>query len=175
MSGKDPIELPGLAQQRRGPTAAVCASGHVFSWSIDAANAPSYCAKCGDRILLVCPACNGALPDDPEMLAWVPYHTNCTSCGRAYPWKADAIARAKRTLAEQAEIENWSDTIKARADDVVDDIAADRAAPSAVIAALAWLARHGAESATETILDAVERLASPTLKQSLRASFPGRF
>jgi hypothetical protein len=175
MFGNDPIELPSLAAQRRGPSAAVCASGHVLSWEIDAAAAAKYCAKCGDPILVACPACNNALPADGEMLEWVPYHSNCIYCGKAYPWKADEIARAKRTLAEQAEVENWSDDVKARADALVDDIAADRAAASGVLAALKWLAQHGAESATATILDAVERLGSVTLKQALRSSFPGQF
>ncbi len=97
------------------------------------------------------------------------------SCGRAYPWKAAEIARAKRTLAEQGETENWSDAIKARADELVDDIAADRATASGVAAALEWLALRGGEDATATILDAVERLASATLKQALRPTFPGLF
>lgn len=175
MSGEEPIELPALSAQRRGPSAAVCASGHVFSWLVDAGAAASYCAKCGDPILVACPACNGTLPPDGEMLAWVPYHANCGYCGKAYPWKADEIARAKRTLAEQAEVENWSDAVKARADALVDDIAADRTAASGVVAALSWLARGGAENATPTFLDAIERLASATLKQALRANFPGRF
>lgn len=175
MSGKEPIELPGLSAQRRGPGAAVCASGHVFSWLIDAAVAPQYCTKCGDPILVACSACNSTLPGDGEMLQWVPYHGNCTYCGKAYPWKAADIARAKRALAEQGEVETWSDAVKARADELVDDIAADRTTASGVVAALNWLERRGAESATATILDTIERLASADLKQALRANFPGRF
>ncbi len=175
MGGKEPIELPALSAQQRGPTAAVCASGHVFSWFVDAADAPKYCAKCGAPILVACPACNGTLPGDGEMLQWVPYHANCTYCGQAYPWKADEIARAKRTLAEQAEIETWSDAVKARADELVDDIAADRTAASGVDAALKWLGRRGGESAIATILDTIERLGSATLKQALRSHFPGLF
>lgn len=175
MSEKDPIELPGLAAQRRGPTAAVCASGHVFSWFLDADAAPPYCAKCGDPILRACPACSGAFPADGEMLAWVPYHGYCTYCGKAYPWIAAEIARAKRAFAEQAEIGDWGEAEKARADELVDDIAADRSTASGVAAALQWLEGRGGECATETILDTIERLASATLKQALRANFPGRF
>jgi len=175
MSGGEPIELPALAAERRGPSAAVCTNGHVFAWLIDAVLAPKFCAKCGDPILVACPACNGVLPADGEMLQWVPYHENCWQCGKAYPWKAANLARAKRTLAEQAEVEHWSDAVKARADELVDDIAADRSAASAVVAAVKWLELHGAESATPTILDAIERLASTTLKTALRPSFPGSF
>jgi hypothetical protein len=109
------------------------------------------------------------------MLQWVPYYSNCPNCGQAYPWKAAEITRAKRTLAEQAEVERWSDAVKARAGELVDDIAADRATPSGVVAALKWLAQHGGESAEAPILDAIEGLASATLKQALRADFPGRF
>ncbi len=109
------------------------------------------------------------------MLQWVPYHANCTSCGNAYPWKAAEIARAKRTLAEQAELENWSDAVRARADELVDDIAADRAAASGVDAAMKWLARRSGESVIATILDTIERLGSATLKQALRPKFPGHF
>jgi hypothetical protein len=174
MFGEEPIELPALSAERRGPSAAVCASGHVLAWFVDAAVVPKFCAKCGDPILLACPACNGTLPADGEMLQWVPYHGNCEYCGKPYPWKADDVARAKRTLAEQAEIESWSDTLKARADELVDDIAADRATASGVDAALQWLAGRGAGGATATIVDAVERLGSAALKQALRANFPGR-
>jgi hypothetical protein len=175
MSGKDPIELPGLAAQRRGPSAAVCRSGHLFSWFVDPGAAPQYCAKCGDPILVACPECSDALPADGEMLAWVPYHAYCMTCGKAYPWTAAEIARAKRALAEQAQTGNWSEAVRARADELVADIAGDRATPSWVVAALQWLAEQGAESATETILDTIEKLAGATLKQGLRASYPGRF
>jgi hypothetical protein len=173
--GDEPIELPALSAQRKGPTAAVCASGHVFAWLIDAVLAPKHCAKCGDPILVACPECRAPLPADGEMLQWVPYHTNCWQCGSAYPWKAADIARAKRTLAEQAEVEQWSDAVKTRADELVDDIAADRATASGVVAAVKWLEKHGAESATPAILDAIERLADTTLKQALRSNFPGAF
>ncbi len=175
MSGKDPIELPSLSALRVGPGAAVCASGHVLAWFIDVPVAAKHCAKCGDPILIACPACNAPLPGDGEMLQWVPYHDNCASCGKPYPWKADAIARAKRTLAEQAEVEDWSDAVKARANELVDDIAADRAAASSVVVALKWLEQNGGEGAPATILDAVERLGSATLKGSLRPNFPGLF
>lgn len=175
MGGEEPIELPFLSAQRSGPGAAVCASGHVFSWSVDPSAAPRYCAKCGDPILVACPACSAILPGDAEMLEWVPYHAHCANCGNAYPWKAGDLARAKRTLAEQAELEAWSDAVKARADELVDDIAADRASASGVVTALAWLARHGAENTAAPIFDAVERVASLTLKQALRANSPGRF
>jgi hypothetical protein len=175
MSGKEPIELPALFAERRGPSAAVCASGHVLSWLVEAGAAAKYCAKCGDPILVACPTCNATLPADGEMLQWVPYHANCQSCGQAYPWKASEIARVRRTLAEQAESEHWSDAVRARAEELVDDVAADRAAASGVVTALKWLALRGGEGATATILETIERLASPTLKQALRPSFPGLF
>lgn len=174
MSGDEPIELPALSAERHGPTAAVCANGHVLSWFVDAVLVPKYCAKCGGLVFVACPACHAPLPADGEMLQWVPYHVNCPDCGTAYPWQADEIARAKRALAEQAETENWGDTVIARAAALVDDIAADRAAPSGVDAALQWLAKHGAQSATATILDTVERIGSGALRQALRASYPGR-
>jgi hypothetical protein len=174
MFGDEPIELPALSAERRGPSAAVCASGHVLSWFVDAVAVPNYCGKCGGVVFVACPACNAPLPADAEMLQWVPYYVNCPDCGKTYPWQADEIARAKRTLAEQAENENWSDGVKARAAELVDDIAADRTAASGVDAALQWLANHGAESATATILDTVERIGSATLKQALRATYPGR-
>jgi len=175
MFGKEPIELPALSAQRRGPSAAVCAGGHVFSWFVDADLAPKYCLKCGDPILVACPTCNAELPADEGMLQWVPFYGNCMHCGRAYPWKAAEIERSKRTLAEQAETENWSEAVKTRADRLVDDIAADRASASEVAAALSWLTLHGGEAATATILDAVERLAGAALKTGLRPIFPGIF
>ena len=153
----------------------MCTNGHVFAWLIDAVLAPKYCSKCGDPVLVACPVCNAVLPADGEMLQWVPYHENCWQCGKAYPWKAANIARAKRTLAEQAQVEQWSEAAKARADELVDDIAADRTAASGVLAALDWLAQDGAESATPTILHAIERLATTALKTALRARFPGSF
>jgi hypothetical protein len=175
MCADNPIDLPALSAERRGPSAAVCSSGHVFSWLIEAALAPKHCAKCGDPILVACPACDATLPSDGEMLAWVPYHSNCWKCGAPYPWKAADILRAKRTLAEQAEVEGWSDAVKSRADQLVDDIAGERATASEVIATLNWLAHEGAQSATPTFIDTIERLGTMTLKQSLRSNFPGTF
>jgi hypothetical protein len=175
MSEKELIELPALSAERRGQSAAVCTGGHVFAWLIDAFLAPKHCMKCGDPIIVACPACNATLPPDGEMLQWVPYHENCWQCGNAYPWKAANIARAKRTLTEQAEVEHWDAAVKARADELVDEIAANRAAASGVVAAVQWLAHNGAESATATMLDAIDRLASTELKTALRPSFPGSF
>lgn len=171
----EPIELPALSAERHGPSAAVCVNGHVFAWLIEAASAPKHCSKCGHPILVACPACKATLPGDGEMLAWVPYHAYCWQCGSAYPWQASDIARAKRTLSEQAEVERWSDAVKARADELIDDIAANRVAPSEVNAALQWLGENGAEHAAPTILDAIDRLADMTLKQALRSQFPGSF
>jgi hypothetical protein len=175
MAGSDPFELPGLAAHRRGPSAAVCTSGHVFRWLVDPGFAASHCPKCGDQVLVACPACSAPLPGDAEMLQWVPYDGNCADCGEAYPWKAAHIGRAKRTLAEQAELEGWTDAVKARANEVIDDIAADRASASEVVTALKWLASQGAESATATVLDAVDGLAGMPLKQALRPHYPGLF
>jgi hypothetical protein len=175
MSDDTPIELPALSAERHGPCAAVCVNGHVFAWILEAPLAPKYCAKCGARIIIACPECNATLPGDGEMLQWVPYHAYCWQCGKAYPWRADDIARAKRTLSEQAEVEHWSDAVKARAEQLVDDIAAERAAASEINATLQWLGRHGAENAAPTILDTIERLAAMELKQALRSNYPGVF
>jgi hypothetical protein len=171
----EPIELPALSAERRGPCAAVCANGHVFAWLTEAALAPKHCAKCGDAIIVACPQCKATLPADGEMLRWVPYYAYCWQCGSAYPWIAADIARAKRTLCEQAEVEHWNDDVTARAYELVDDIAADRTAASGVNAALQWLSDHGAEHATPTIVDAIDRLADMKLKQALRSQFPGNF
>ncbi|MBV8354468.1 MAG: DUF2321 domain-containing protein, partial [Candidatus Eremiobacteraeota bacterium] len=108
-------------------------------------------------------------------LKWVPYHSNCTSCGKPYPWKANDLERLRRTLAEQAELDGWDDVAKSRAQELLDDIAADRIAPSSAQSGLRWLEHRGAAGATATLLDAIERLGALPLKQSLRASFPGRF
>ncbi len=175
MAGEEPIELPALSAQRRGPSAAVCTSGHVFAWLVDGDLEASYCLKCGDPIILACPACNRALPADGEMLRWVPYYGNCLHCGTAYPWKAADIARAKRTLEDQAAVEHWSDEVKLRAEQLVDDIAADRTTASYVTAAIRWLSQHGGDAVEPAILDTVERLASAELKQALRPTFPGLF
>lgn len=180
MSDEAPIVLPSLAAERlaterRGPTAAVCASGHVHSWLVDPAFEAGYCAKCGDPVLVACPACNRELPGDGEMLRWVPYHSNCAFCGKPYPWIAADVARAKRTLAESAEVGQWNAPIKKRADELIDDIAGGRALPSEILAALKWLAQQGAETAEPAILDAIERLGSADLKQALRPNFPGLF
>jgi hypothetical protein len=171
----EPIELPALSAERHGPCAAVCVNGHVFAWLTEAVLAPQYCAKCGDPVIIACPQCSAPLPGDGEMLKWVPYHAYCWHCGNAYPWIAADIERAKRALSEQAEVEHWDDAVKARADELVDDIAADRAAASGVNAALQWLSIHGAEHATPTILDAIDRLADVKLKTALRPDYPGTF
>ncbi|MBV8073990.1 MAG: DUF2321 domain-containing protein [Candidatus Eremiobacteraeota bacterium] len=171
----EPIVLPGLAQEQRGPSAAVCASGHVLTWYVEPAVELAFCPRCGEGVLRACPHCRAPLPADAEMLQWVPYHAHCGACGKAYPWRAREIARAKRTLAEQAEVEGWDGELAARANEMLDDLIAERAAPSAIVAGLRWLSAHGAESATPAMLDAVERLGTAELKTALRPSFPGLF
>jgi len=175
MGGDEPIELPGLSAQRRGPSAAVCASGHVLAWFVEGPIEERYCPKCGDPILFACEACGGAFPADAEMLQWVPYHANCTYCGKPYPWRAAEFARIERSLAEYADVEQWSEAVRARADELVADIAADRTGAPPVVAGVKWLEQHGSERASAVILDAIERLGSATLKQALRPSFPGIF
>lgn len=175
MAGDEPIELPGLSAERRGPSAAVCASGHLFAWLVEGPIDAACCLQCGDPILFACPACHRALPADGEMLQWVPYHGNCMYCGAAYPWKAAEIARAKRALAEQADTKHWSAAKTVRADELVDDIAANRATASGVAAAVKWLAHEDGDVAEATVLDTVARLANADLKQALRPLFPGLF
>ena len=170
-----PIVLPGLAAHRREPSAAVCPNGHVLAWLVEPDVPVGYCPQCGGEVLFACPACHAVLPPDGEMLKWVPYHTHCSSCGKPYPWIAADVERAKRTLAEQAQVEKRSDDVSARANALVDDIIADRAAPSEVVATVKWLEHSEAESAASTILETVERLGSVNLKQALRPSFPGLF
>lgn len=172
MSADEPIQLPGLAAERRAPSAAVCAGGHVLSWFVDPSLVPGRCPKCGEPVLVACPACSAPLPPDGEMLQWVPYHGNCMQCGAAYPWKAADVARAKRTLAEFAETEQWDLLVRERADALIDEIAADRGTPSAVEAALRWLAGHGASSARAAVLDFLDTLPDASLKQALRAKYP---
>lgn len=174
MPDKDPIVLPSLAASR-GPTAAVCPEGHVFSWFLDPSEEIGFCRKCGGAILTTCPQCNAILPGDGEMLKWVPYHAYCGSCGKPYPWTASDINRAKRAIAEAAEAEGWSSEVKARADEIVDEIVADRATASSVRAGVEWLEHRGAQNATQAIVDALSRLGNPDLKTALRAYFPGVF
>ena len=175
MSEQDPIVLPGLAAERRGPTAAVCTSGHVYAWLLEPETETGYCPKCGDAILVACPSCGEGLPPDPSMLQWVPYHAFCVGCGRPYPWTQTELSKAKRTFAERAEVDRWDDTVKSRAAELVDDIAGERATASAVVAAIAWLEQHGAEHATPAILDLIDKLGSANLKTALRPHFPGTF
>ncbi len=175
MPGKDPIELPALAAQRRGPSAAVCANGHVYGWLVEPDLVASHCPKCGAAVLVACPACHTPLPGDAGMLQWVPYDGNCASCGAAFPWKADCIARLRRTLAEQADVERWSADVAARANALLGDIAADVATGNEVATAVKWLEQQGAESAPATVLEAVDLLGAAPLKQALRPLFPGLF
>jgi hypothetical protein len=175
MGRDEPIELPGLSAQRRGPSAAVCASGHVLAWFVEGPIEEAYCPKCGDRILFACESCGGPFPPDAEMLQWVPYYVNCMYCGKPYPWRAADLERANRSLVEYADVEHWDEAVTARAHELVADIAADRIAPSAVVAGVRWLEQQAGERASATILDAIERLGSATLKQALRPSFPGIF
>ncbi len=171
----EPIELPALAAERHGPCAAVCTNGHVYAWFTEAPLVPKHCAKCGADVIVACPGCRAPLPADGEMLKWVPYHPYCFQCGNPYPWRAAEMSRIKRTLSEQAEVERWTDAVKTRAHELVEDIAAERAAASGVNSALQWLAEHGAEHAQQTILDAIDRLGDMQLKQSLRSHYPGVF
>lgn len=167
--------LPSLASEQRGPTAAVCTSGHVYSWLVEPTTETGYCPKCGDPILLACPSCNAGLPADPSMLQWVPYHFYCVACGKPYPWIAAEILRANRTLEECAEVEGWDETVTSRARELIDDIVGERATPSAVLAAIAWLEGRRARSATQALLDTIDKLGSANLKTSLRPHYPGSF
>ena len=174
MSERDPIVLPGLAATR-GPTAAVCGNGHVYSWLLDPSEQLGYCAKCGEVILVACPSCQAPLPADGEMLKWVPYHSYCSACGKPYPWVAADIDRAKRAVGELCEAEGWSEAVTRRALESIDEIVAATATASSIVAAVAWLEHNGAQSVTAVILDAVERLANADLKTALRPHFPGVF
>ena len=153
----------------------MCVSGHLFAWFVEGQIDATHCLQCGDPILFACPACRRALPADGEMLQWVPYHGNCMYCGTAYPWKAAEIARAKRALAEQADIQRWDAAKTSRAQALVDDIAANRATASGVAAAVKWLAHDGGDVAEATLLDTVAQLGNAELKQALRPLFPGLF
>ena len=170
-----PIQLPGLAAERQPPSAAVCQSGHVLAWHVDPSLVPPFCPKCGERVLVACPACGAALPANEDQLEWIPYHANCVQCGAPYPWKTADVERAKRAVAEQAEVDRWDDALRARADELIADISADRAAPAGVRAGLRWLAAHAGDDATEAILDLIDRLPQPELKRALRSTYPDRF
>lgn len=109
------------------------------------------------------------------MLKWVPYHSYCSACGKAYPWIEADISRARRALTEMSEAQEWNEATRARGLEVIDEIVATTATSSSVVAAVQWLEHNGAESATPVILDAIDRLASSELKTALRPHFPGVF
>ena len=173
MPEEEPIVLPWL--RSRGPSAAVCANGHVLAWFLEEGVDAGFCPKCGEKALRSCPECHAPLPPDPEMLKWVPYHGYCTSCGEPYPWIAADVARARRTIEQQAQVEKWTDEMRTRGLALVDAIVAERATPSELLATVKWLELSGSENATNAILDAVGLLGGADLKTALRPHFPGLF
>lgn len=107
------------------------------------------------------------------MADWVPYHNNCYACGKPYPWRADAIERAKRSLEEEAEVEGWNVAARDRALELVGEIASDKATGGTVATALKWLGQRGADGARSIIVDTVKSIGSDALKEALRAhGFP---
>lgn len=109
------------------------------------------------------------------MLKWVPYHSYCGNCGKAYPWVAADIRRAERAIFEMSEAQSWNEATKTRAIELIHEIVGTTATPSSVVATVGWFEHHDAQSASAVILDAIDRLASAELKTALRAHFPGAF
>ncbi len=141
------------------------------SWFVYTYQSAPHCMECGEPILTECPNpdCKLPLPPGENVADWVPYHNHCPQCGKAYPWRADAVERAKRSIEEEAEVEDWNAAVKERALELVGDIASDKASGSGVATTLKWLAQRGAEGAQSIMLDLVKSIASDALKDALRA------
>lgn len=154
------------------PRAAVCRGGHVQAWFVYAHAPAPHCMKCGEPVITECPnpECSTPLPADDNMGEWVTeYHQHCPACGKPYPWRADAIERARRSLEEAAEVEDWNVAVKDRALELVGEIAADKASGSSVATALRWIEQRGGKGAKSIILDVVKSIGTDALETALRS------
>lgn len=127
--------------------------------------------RCGSRILTECPNadCGVPLPPNDHPVEGEEYLGYCPACGHAYPWRERAVQRAKRTLEELAEVEDWNEAAKERALELVDEIATDTATASLIETRLAWLSQRGAEAAKSVIIELVKSIATDGLKAILKA------
>jgi hypothetical protein len=158
---------------RNDPIAAVCSQGHVLEWALCGQELGDFCSRCGGTILTSCADCKKPLPGDPCARRGIPYPPYCKYCGKPYPWQADTIARAKRTIEEQADVEEWDISIRERALELIDDISADKANASGVRTALRWIEQRGGGGAKSIIGDCIKSIGSDALKAGIKAHFPG--
>lgn len=82
----------------------ICENGHVVRTCDDQCD-DRFCQKCGARVIHCCPQCGATIPgkmrDDAADLLF-PYHVPnyCASCGKPYPWTANAIEAAVYMIQE---------------------------------------------------------------------------
>jgi hypothetical protein len=144
--------------------------GHIATWDTQIRALVEHCGGCGEPILTQCPACKKGL--DGRDYTFVNntdvYDAYCNGCGTAYPWRADAIHRAKRALADEADIEQWNTAVTERATEMIDDISRDRTTGAQVITSIKWLGQRGGDGAKAIILDTIKSIGSEALKGYLK-------
>jgi len=129
--------------------------------------APGFCTTCGAPVIMQCPDCAALLPAYETAMPGQMYHPHCGNCGKAYPWRAVAIARANRELNELAEVEEWEDAVKERARELIGDIASDNVSASGVRTAIKWMEQRGGEGAGKLVMWTVRAIGSAALAKTL--------
>ena len=151
--------------------AAVCQAGHIATWDETIKPSTPHCGRCGAVVLTACPSCNRILEGRSYEFATdaQPYDAYCKECGKPFPWRIAAVERAKRTLAVEADVEDWNVAVKDRASEMIDDIASDSAKGSEVVSSLKWLAQRGGEGAKAIIVDTIRSIGPEALKGYLKS------
>jgi len=100
---------------------------------------------------------------------WVPYHNYCSSCLKPYPWIGDRLARAKRMIEDESDIQAWDVATKERALELADDLAADRLEPQAISTTARWIEQRAPKEAVGFVWEIVKSLATDSAKNWLRS------
>lgn len=148
--------------------AAICDRGDVEYQCVGNCEVPARCSRCGSRVLTACDACKKPIPT-----CYTRRPDHCVGCGSAYPWTTAAREEVLKTLALQAEVEEWDDARKERTQEFFDEVADGSISAERVEATITWFGQRFGEAAKSTLWGIVRAVGTEGVKSVLRAhGFP---
>lgn len=158
-------------------TALVCERGHLITTLLEySSNRPGgHCEKCGAPTMHECKSCGGRiLGGYPGFVGHDKTPpSNCTHCGKPFPWREEALAKAEKVARMQAEIYELDAATANELFDFTKAVAEDRASPEEASTFGQWFKRKAGPEAAKAVGGVLKDVATSTIADVIRKTMLG--
>lgn len=159
-------------------TALVCERGHRITGRLEeeTGSVPDFCERCGAPTMAGCLHCNSRILGEWSNVyeaSSVPPPLHCTGCGRAFPWRAAALERARRVSEMEAEIRGFDQQTREQLAAFTELVAEERATPDEASTFGQWFRQKAGPEAARTIGGVLKDAATSAIADIIRKTMMG--